>query len=314
MRYSPLRVEGKFTGVLGITTDITERREAEQALEESERRLSTLLSNAPAYLYRCRNEPEWPNEYVSDYAFELTGYTPKALTDGSVMFAAVIVEEDRDRVWDEVQEGPAERRRFEVHYSILRKDGELRHVEERGQGVYGENNGELEALEGVIYDVTKRVRAEKALREAEERFRRSFEDAAIGMALVATDGRWLQVNDALCQLVGYPKEELLQKTFQEITHPYDLDADLELVSRALSGEIQSYQLEKRYFHKEGHIAWILLSVSLVNDEEGEPLYFVSQIQDITGRKEAEAALREACLQTIECGGGASPPIRPCPST
>ena len=292
MRYSPLRVDGKFTGVLGITTDITERREAEQALEESERRLSTLLSNAPAYLYRCRNHPEWPNEYVSDYAFELTGYTPKALTDGSVMFADVIVEEDRDRIWEEVQEGLAERRRFEVHYSLLRKDGELRHVEERGQGVYGEN-GELEALEGVIYDVTKRVRAEKALREAEERFRRSFEDAAIGMALVAPDGRWLQVNDALSQIVGYPKEELLQKNFQELTHPDDLDADRDLANRTLSGEIQSYQLEKRYFHKDRHIAWILLSVSLVNDEGGEPLYFVAQIQDITGRKEAEGALREA---------------------
>jgi PAS domain S-box-containing protein len=165
-------------------------------------------------------------------------------------------------------------------------------VEERGQGVYGEN-GELEALEGVIYDVTKRVRAEKALREAEERFRRSFEDAAIGMALVAPDGRWLQVNDALSQIVGYPKEELLQKTFQELTHPDDLDADLDLASRTLSGEIQSYQLEKRYFHKDRHIAWILLSVSLVNDEGGEPLYFVAQIQDITGRKEAEGALREA---------------------
>jgi PAS domain S-box-containing protein len=79
MRYSPLRVDGKFTGVLGITTDITERREAEQALEESERRLSTLLSNAPAYLYRCRNHPEWPNEYVSDYAFELTGLHPEGV-------------------------------------------------------------------------------------------------------------------------------------------------------------------------------------------------------------------------------------------
>jgi PAS domain S-box-containing protein len=154
----------------GILVDITVRKEAEDKLRESTRRLSTLLSNAPAYLYRCLNEPEWPNEFVSDYAFELTGYTPDELTNGSVMFAELIVEEDRDRVWDEVQAGLTERRRFELHYSIRRKDGGIKHVEERGQGVFDASGG-VEAIEGVVYDVTERVRAVEALREAQERYR-----------------------------------------------------------------------------------------------------------------------------------------------
>src|SRR3712207_823967 len=106
------------------------------------------------------------------------------------------------------------------------------------------------------------------------------------MAVVGTDGRFMQVNRSLCRIVGYSEEELLEKTFQEITHPDDLRADVEQVRRMLSGEIETYQKEKRYFHKEGHVVWGLLSVSLVHDEEGEPLYFVSQIQDVTERKRA----------------------------
>jgi PAS domain S-box-containing protein len=124
--------------------------------------------------------------------------------------------------------------------------------------------------------------------ESEERFRGAFECAAIGMALVAPHGRWLRVNPSLCRIVGYSPEELLATTFQAITHPDDLETDIEFARRMLEGSIPHYQMEKRYLHKEGHIVWILLSVSLVRDGDGRPLYFVSQIQDISARKEAEA--------------------------
>jgi PAS domain S-box-containing protein len=144
---------------------------------------------------------------------------------------------------------------------------------------------------GTLTNVTERKRAESALRESEQRFRGSFERAAIGMALVGTEGRFLRVNGSLCETLGFPERELLGKTFQEITHPDDLDADLDQVRRMLDGEIRTYQMEKRYFHKEGQVVWALLSVSLVHDEEGEPLYFVSQIQDITERKVLEERLQ-----------------------
>jgi PAS domain S-box-containing protein len=113
------------------------------------------------------------------------------------------------------------------------------------------------------------------------------------MALVATDGRFLQVNDSLCELVGYSADELQSRTFQDITHPDDLDADLEFVRRMLAGEIRTYQMEKRYFHRLGHVVWILLSVSLVREADGTPLTFISQIQDVTARKHAEKRLAEA---------------------
>ena len=151
-------------------------------------------------------------------------------------------------------------------------------------------------VKGVVVqtrDITERKRTEEALREAEERFRRSFDDAAIGMALVGTDGRFHRTNRSLCEILGYRGEELLGKTFQDITHPDDLDADLDQVRRMLVGEIGTYQMEKRYFHKEGQVVWVLLSVSMVHDEEGDPLYFVSQIQDISERKRAEQKIRDA---------------------
>ncbi|WP_447974567.1 PAS domain S-box protein [Nitrospira sp. Kam-Ns4a] len=140
-------------------------------------------------------------------------------------------------------------------------------------------------------EIRERRRAEEALRTSEQQFSRAFEHAAIGMALVAPDGRWLKVNRSLCDLTGYAAEELRTKTFQDITHPDDLERDLAYVRQMLSGEIQTYQMEKRYIHKQGHVVWILLSVSLVRDAEGRPAHFIAQIQDITERKRAEAALR-----------------------
>ena len=129
------------------------------------------------------------------------------------------------------------------------------------------------------------------LRASEARFRSAFDHAAIGMALVALDGRWLEVNRSVCGIVGYCEAELLARDFQSITHRDDLEADLLHVRRLIAGEIRDYQMVKRYIHKQGHVVWVLLSVSLVRDEGGNPLYFISQIQDITQRKEAEDALR-----------------------
>ncbi len=139
-----------------------------------------------------------------------------------------------------------------------------------------------------IRDVTARRRGEDRLREAEDRFRGAFDSAAIGMAIVAPDGHWLQVNHSLCELVGFSEEELLAGgSFQAITHPDDLDADLETVPQLLAGEINTYQEDKRYIHKQGHTIWIRLSVSVVRDADGSPLYFVSQMQDMSEQKHAQ---------------------------
>ena len=136
-----------------------------------------------------------------------------------------------------------------------------------------------------------RLREQEArLRESEERFRGAFEHAAIGMALVGLDGRFLRVNRALCEIVAYSEDDLLRCTFQEITHPDDLDADLTQVRRLLAGKTASFEMEKRYLRGDGAVAPILLSVALVRDAAGAPLHFVSQIQDVSARRAAETAL------------------------
>jgi len=142
----------------------------------------------------------------------------------------------------------------------------------------------------------------EALRQAEESFRGAFENAAIGMALVAPDGRWLRVNRAVCEIVGYSEREMLERTFQDITHPDDLGTDLEAVRRMLSGELRSYRIDKRYIHRDGGVVWITLSVSVVHDPAGEPLYFVSQIEDITERKRSQMAL-EATVEIAHTVAG-----------
>jgi len=129
--------------------------------------------------------------------------------------------------------------------------------------------------------------------ESERRFRSAFETASHGMNLTDPDGRILAVNDALCEMLGYGEEELLATDIQNTTHPEDIDRDLENLQALLSGEVPSYQLEKRYIHKRGHAIDVLLSVSLIRDASGDPLFSVGHIQNITARKQAEDALRES---------------------
>ncbi|MGO9243389.1 MAG: PAS domain S-box protein [Verrucomicrobiia bacterium] len=181
------------------------------------------------------------------------------------------------------------------------KDGSWRAFEAIGRNLLHDP-----AVRGVIVtsrDITGRKQTEEVLRQSEERFSITFEYAAIGMALGALDGRWLKANRAMCELVGYTAEELSRMTFRDITHPDDVQACLEYLPELLAGKFHTYQLEKRYLHKCGHIIWVLASVSLVRDASGQPLHVIVQSQDITARKQAEERLR---LQStaLEAAGNA----------
>jgi PAS domain S-box-containing protein len=132
----------------------------------------------------------------------------------------------------------------------------------------------------------------EALRESEARFRGAFEYAPFGMALVGLHGDFLQVNRSLCAMLGYPERELLKKTFQDLTHPEDLEVGLELFHELISGAREFGWLEKRYVRKDGHTIWAQLSTAVVRDAAGKVRYLVSQIQDITERHEAEQMLAE----------------------
>lgn len=139
-------------------------------------------------------------------------------------------------------------------------------------------------------EIAQKNKYERTIFESESRFRLSFDYAAIGMGLVDLDGRWQKVNKSLCHMLGMTEAELLATTFQEITHPDDLELDLKHVDDLLQGSISNYHMEKRYLHKMGNIVWINLSASIVRDEHNKPVHFVAQIENITERKIQEAEI------------------------
>jgi diguanylate cyclase (GGDEF)-like protein/PAS domain S-box-containing protein len=279
-------------GVVVTSRDVTERKEAEDKLREAEERYRTLVEYLPAVTYIDEIDEVSSAVYMSPQVEGMLGYTPEEWLEDPEFWIKILHPDDKEMVLAEARRTNETGDPFGEEYRVISKSGHVVWVRDEA-GLVMDGQGTPLFWQGVLYDITERRRVETALRESEQRFRRSFDDAAIGMALVAPDGRFLRANRSLCENVGYSEEELLGKTFQDITHPDDLEKDLDHLRRMLAGEIRTYQIEKRYFHKEGHVVWALLSVSLVHGEEGEPLYFVSQIQNVTERKRAEDKLREA---------------------
>jgi PAS domain S-box-containing protein len=147
-------------------------------------------------------------------------------------------------------------------------------------------------IEGLEEHVAELKRTSQALRESEERFRAAFENANVGVCLVATDGRLLKVNEAMSRMFGYSRQELEQMNINTIAYPNDVDLSPTFIKNAISGETNQANFDKRYIHKQGHIIWGHVSIALVRDAQGGPLYFISHVQDVTAQKQAEQSLRE----------------------
>ncbi|KAF1015488.1 MAG: putative diguanylate cyclase DgcE [Stenotrophomonas maltophilia] len=193
-------------------------------------------------------------------------------------------------------QGQGQGQTFSHRWTFVRRDGQRRQVRlsiSPMQGVDGERLGYL----GMAMDITEMLQVRAEARLAAEKFAGAFTSAALGMALVSLEGRWLDVNDALCRILGYTRDELLQVDFQRLTHPADLSADLALVDDLLAGQRAHYHLEKRYLGRDGNTIWARLSVSLVRNEQGEPLHFVAQIQDISAQRASEQRLFDTELRS-----------------
>ncbi|HEX5848000.1 MAG TPA: PAS domain S-box protein [Rubrobacter sp.] len=232
-------------------------------------------------VYRYGLLPKPGFEYVSQSSTAITGYSPEDYYADPDLDFEQVHPEDRLLLGDSRRftRGPLVLRRY-------RKDGALIWTEQHEQPVY-DGAGNLVAIEGVAWDVTERELAEGALRQSEG-FRAVFGSATLGMAFWSLDGKWLQVNPAMCEITGYTEEELLATDFQSITHPDDLEEDVEGLRRMFTGEVQYLYSEKRYIHKSGREVWVFLSTSLVRDAEDRPHCVFGQIQDISeARKDKE---------------------------
>ena len=164
--------------------------------------------------------------------------------------------------------------------------------EELDQQVQARTQALLTTNAALQSEIRERQQIDAALSESNQQFRSTFNQAAVGIAHVSPDGKWLQVNERLCEILGYSREELLQKTFQDITYPDDLNTDLNYMQQMLANQIQTYSMEKRYICKNGCLIWINLTVSLVRTDAGLPKYFISVIEDISPRKRAEAEIHQ----------------------
>ncbi len=269
-------------GLVLSYTEITARKQAEDQLKSFARRLGLANQALQAGIW------DWDVHtglLVWDEKMHEIYGIPKNLPVTYQTWANAVVPQDLAKIETVLQSVIASKSQGSGEYRITLPNGSLRFIQ-AALGTVLDDTGQVARVIGVNIDTTDRKESEEALRLSEKRFSSAFEYAAIGMALVSLKGRWLKVNQALCDLIGYSSEELSDKTFQDITHPDDLEADLANVRQLLDGDISSYRIEKRYFHKEGRVVWTLLGVSLLRDQQDKPLYFIAQIEDISEIKQA----------------------------
>jgi diguanylate cyclase (GGDEF)-like protein/PAS domain S-box-containing protein len=265
-----------------------------QAREDADRHLQRLqshMTNTPLVVIEldCNlNIIEWPVR-----ALDLTGLDKAQVLGKRLAHLNIIHPEDVERTQRHVQrlvrgDSPS----FTLEARVCHRNGEVLHTQWYCSGLYNDDGQLLSSL-CLVLDITRTKLAIEKLAQSELTLHATFEQAAVGLAHVGLDGRWQRVNQKLCEILGYTRAELLLLTFQDITHADDLGDDLALVKRLLSGEISTYSLEKRYWHKRGHLVWVNLTVSVVRDLPGKPAYFISVIEDITARKATELQLQQA---------------------
>jgi len=267
--------------------DITDRCREEEKLRETNEYLENLFNyaNAPIIVW-------YPSLVIHrfNHAFErLSGYHTAEIRGKSidVLFTKEKIESSLDLIRRATSGGNWET----VEIEIQRKDGDSRVLLWNSANILHKDGTTVIATIAQGQDITERKRTEEAMRESEEQLHATFEQAAVGIAQVAPDGHFLRFNQKLCDIVGYTREELLTKTFQEITHPDDLETDLANLHQLIANDIQTYSREKRYIRKDKSSVWVNLTVSLLREPAGTPRYFVSVIEDITERKQAEEDLK-----------------------
>jgi PAS domain S-box-containing protein len=256
-------------------------RWANEEIIKSMARTREVIELAPDAFFQADLDGRFTD--VNEAACRLLGYERDELI-GKIIFD-IIPAEDADRLRAVRADLLVPGRVNTAEWTQQRKDGTFVPVEVSSNIL---PDGRWQAF---VRDVSERKRVEQALHESEERFRLTIDEAPIGMALVALDGRFVRVNRALCETLGYSSTELTGLTFQAVSHPDGLDLDLAGRDQLARGEIPLYHREKRYIRKDGTIVDVLLNASILRSRDGAPLYFISQIEDITARKRAEEALQ-----------------------
>lgn len=275
----PIFEDGSILGVRGICHDITYYKEAEERLRASDKKYRSLFEQASDAILVTDLLGNFID--VNSTLCKMLGYSREELLQMNV---SAVIQADDLRQRPLISSWLPQGAHVDNERRIVAKDGTVRDVEANVKRI------DEDILMAIVRDVTEFRKAQRQLQISEAKFRSAFAYSAIGMTIVSLDGKWLQVNREFCNIIGYPEEELLGRQFRDFTFPDDISANERLFKEAVRGEIETYRLEKRYIHRDGSVVWVNLNVAMIKDDEGNALYCVSQVDDITNEKKAKETL------------------------
>ncbi len=287
----------RVTGYLLMGADITERKRADTALRESEERFRQMAASIEEVFWMTSPDKS-EMLYVSPGYEAIWGRSCKDLYEQPRSWLDAIHPDDREGISNSALTDQATGH-YDHEYRIVRPDGSVRWIHDRAFPVK-DASGRVCRISGIAADVTDEKLSQEALRASEERFRNYFELGVIGMAITSPTKEILEVNDETCKILGYERSELLEKSWEEMTHPDDVAASSANFDRVLAGEIDGYKVDKRFIRKDGRVVFTTITVKCVRRDDGSVDHFLALYEDISERKALETQLLHA--QKLEAIG------------
>ena len=282
-------LSGEIAGTVHLMKNVTAQKETQEALRKSNERYRNLVESTSDFIWETNREGVC--NYASPKIYDILGYEAEEMI-GKTPFD-LMPPEEAERVFPIFQECVSHQSPINsLEYVVYHKDGHPVILETSGVPLF-DVDGTLKGYRGIDRDITRRKEMEEELRKSEERLRQYFDLGLVGMAVESPSGAWVMVNDRLCEIYGYSREELMRLHWKDLTHPDDLDKDLVQLEQMLEGKINSYSLEKRYIRKNGEIMHALVSAGCARDRSGDVSSIFALVVDITDRKNMEESLEKA---------------------
>ncbi|NVO19854.1 MAG: PAS domain S-box protein [Bacteroidetes bacterium] len=282
---------GQIVGFIGSNVDITERKQAEEELISSEEKFRQIAENIKEVFWI--SEPDWSKIYYISPAYNnVWGEDAEKLYEEPFLWMDAIIEEDKEKTRSGIPETITKDINEIIFpdYRIKKSDGAIRWISARAFPIF-DSEGNPYRIAGIAEDITERKQSEEALQASEQKFRSVFENSPVGKSMTNIDGS-LNVNKALCKMLGYSSQELETMKWQDITYPADIQKTQDEIDSLISGDIAETRFEKRFVHKNGNPIWVDISSSLQRDEKGKPKFLMTAVVNITERKLSEAVFKD----------------------